>query len=95
MGKRAVIEESSTSSEAEVPAKKKGKPIKWGKLSNPELAFDLENEANPYIIEISSNTTVSEETPKSVQSEEASKGEKVKEETPRKKAAARRNQHSL
>ena len=80
MGKRAVIEESSTSSEAEVPTKKRGKPKKWGKLANPELAFDLENEANPSIIEMSSNATVSDEVPKSAQSEEAPKGEKVKEE---------------
>ena len=80
MGKRAIIEESSTSSEAEVPAKKRGKPIKRGKLANPELALDLENEANPLFIEIYSNTTVSEAAPKSVQSEEAPKGEKVKEE---------------
>ena len=42
------------------------------------MAFDLENEANPSIIEISSNTTVSEEAPKNSQSEEAHKG--VKEE---------------
>ena len=94
MGKRALIEESSTSSGAGVPAKKRGKPLEWGKLANHELTFDLENEANLSIIEISSNTTVSEEAPKSVQSEEAPKGEKVKEKTPRKKAAARRSQHS-
>ena len=45
MGKRAVIEEPPTSREAEVHAKKRGKPIKWGNLANPELAFDLEIEA--------------------------------------------------
>ena len=52
----------------------------WGKLANPELAFDLENEANPSIIEISSNTAVSEDPPTSVQSEESPKGENVKKE---------------
>ena len=60
----------------------------WGKLANPELAFDLENEANPSIIEISSNTAVSEDPPTSVQSEESPKGENVKKENAPKESSS-------
>ena len=77
-GKRAIIDESSTSSELELPAKKKGPAVKWGKTTSPELAFDSETEANPSIIEISSNTTVNGEESKGPQSETAP--EEVKKE---------------
>ena len=61
---------------------KRGKPTKWGKPANPELAFDLENKANPSIIEISSNITVSGEDPEIAQSEEVPK-EREEENAPK------------
>ena len=80
LGKRAVIEESSSSSETEIPIKKERKPTKWEKPATPEFAFDLENEAPSSIIDISSNTTGIDEAPKTAQNEEVTNEGKLKEE---------------
>ena len=80
LGKRAVIEESSSSSETEIPIKKEGKPTKWEKPATPEFAFDLENEAPSSIIDISSNTTGNDEAPKTAQNVEVTNEGMVKEE---------------
>ena len=65
-GKRAIIEDSSSSSESKGTTKRKGKKTKqgkspllglsakWEKLPTPELAFDLQNKTQPSIIDISS-----------------------------------------
>ena len=67
-GKRAIIEDSSSSSESEGTTKRKGKKakqekasprglsVKWEKLPTQDLAFDLETEKQPSIIDISSTT---------------------------------------
>ena len=55
--RRAILSESTSTSEREEPVRKQTKkePAK-----TPELAFDLENEQRPIIIEVSSGTTESE-----------------------------------
>ena len=60
--RRAILSESTSTSEGEEPVRKKKKKKKKKKVTarNPELAFDLENEKKQDIIEISSGTTEGE-----------------------------------
>ena len=51
---------------------------KWGKAPTPEMAFDLENETQPSIIDITSTIETNEKAPKEAtppKQEEASKEE--------------------
>ena len=64
VGRRAQINDTSTSSEPEQPAPKKGKVTKRGEAKTPEVAIEFEKERPPSIIDISSNTTESKVQPK-------------------------------
>ena len=58
VGRRATINETSSSSEPEQPAPKKGKKNqKQGKAKTPEVAIECDEEKPPSLIDISSNTT--------------------------------------
>ena len=60
--RRAILSESTSTCEGEEPVRKQKKKKKET-ARNPELAFDLENEQRPNIIEISSGTTECESQP--------------------------------
>ena len=55
--KRAILAESTSHSETDEPKKKNMPKKKKEEKQTPELAFDLEAEPRPTIIEISSGTT--------------------------------------
>ena len=59
--RRAILSESTSTSKGEEPVRKQKKKKETAR--NPELAFDLENEQRPNIIEISSGTTECESQP--------------------------------
>ena len=60
VGRRATINETSSSSEPEQPAPKKGKTQKQEKAKTPEVAIEFDEEMPPSVIDISSNTTENE-----------------------------------
>ena len=64
VGRRAQIKDTSSSSEPEQSAPKKGKIAKRGEAKSLEVAIEFEEERPPSIIDISSNTTESEVQPR-------------------------------
>ena len=62
--KRAKINETSSSSEPEQSAHKKGKTQKQGTTKTPEIAIEFDEEMPPSIIDISSTTTENESSTK-------------------------------
>ena len=64
VGRHAQINDTSSSSEPEQPAPKKGKITKRGEAKTPEVAIEFEEERPPSIIDVSSNTTESEVQPR-------------------------------
>ena len=62
--KRATINETSSSSESEQSAHKKGKTQKQGTTKTPEFAIEFDEEMPPSIIDISSTTTENESSTK-------------------------------
>ena len=55
--RRAILSDTTSSSDSEAQPKKRKAQVKKGENNNSEIAFDLERESRPTLIEISSTAT--------------------------------------